>query len=80
MKVDVLFFAVLREAAGTSCQNVDAPAGATAGDLARRVLDTLPSIPRSLPVSIAVNEEFVEPDYPLHDGDTVAVIPPVSGG
>jgi len=27
-----------------------------------------------------VNDEFVETDHPLKDEDTLAVIPPVSGG
>jgi len=27
-----------------------------------------------------VNQEYVFSDHPLHDGDEVAVIPPVSGG
>jgi sulfur-carrier protein len=27
-----------------------------------------------------VNLQFVEPDTPLHDGDEVVLIPPVSGG
>ncbi|WP_019241119.1 MULTISPECIES: molybdopterin converting factor subunit 1 [Bacillus] len=31
-------------------------------------------------VMVAVNEEFVDEDYILVDGDTVAFIPPVSGG
>lgn len=29
---------------------------------------------------VAVNNEYVEGDHGLHDGDEVAVIPPVSGG
>ncbi len=29
---------------------------------------------------VAVNEEFVDKDYLLKGGDTVALIPPVSGG
>lgn len=29
---------------------------------------------------VAVNSEYVDLDYRLHDGDEVAIIPPVSGG
>ncbi|BAQ65182.1 MoaD/ThiS family protein [Geminocystis sp. NIES-3709] len=29
---------------------------------------------------LAVNLEFVNPEYCLHDGDEIALIPPVSGG
>ena len=31
-------------------------------------------------VSYAVNQEFVGADVVLHDGDELALIPPVSGG
>jgi molybdopterin converting factor small subunit len=30
--------------------------------------------------SVWLNGDAVEPDAPVHDGDEVAVIPPVSGG
>jgi molybdopterin synthase sulfur carrier subunit len=29
---------------------------------------------------ISVNLEFVPPETPLHEGDEIAFIPPVSGG
>lgn len=29
---------------------------------------------------LAVNSEYVDLNHPLHDGDEVAIIPPVSGG
>jgi molybdopterin synthase sulfur carrier subunit len=29
---------------------------------------------------VAVNSEYVDLHHPLHDGDEVAIIPPVSGG
>jgi molybdopterin synthase sulfur carrier subunit len=29
---------------------------------------------------LAVNSEYVDLNQPLHDGDEVAIIPPVSGG
>ncbi len=31
-------------------------------------------------VALAVNAEYVEADQMLHDGDELALIPPVSGG
>ena len=31
-------------------------------------------------IRIAVNEAYVDSTFQLHDGDEVAIIPPVSGG
>ena len=33
-----------------------------------------------MPHLIAVNEQFANLDYPLHEGDEIALYPPVSGG
>ena len=81
MQIRVLFFAVVRERIGTSEQTVSLPANATVGTLldqlaaAHEVVATLRSH-----VRVAVNEAFQAVDHPLHDGDVVALIPPVSGG
>lgn len=31
-------------------------------------------------VRVAVNQDYVGPEHPVHDGDEVAVFPPVTGG
>ncbi|MBI4498216.1 MAG: MoaD/ThiS family protein [Chloroflexi bacterium] len=46
-----------------------------------RLTAEYPSLARYGPhLMLAVNAEYVRPDHPLHDGDEVALIPPVSGG
>lgn len=81
MRVRLLYFAVLRDIAGTSMTELDLPAGARAAD----VWEQLRSRHRELasynrPPMVAVNEEYVEPDQVLRDGDELAFIPPVAGG
>ncbi|HTE83833.1 MAG TPA: molybdopterin converting factor subunit 1 [Dehalococcoidia bacterium] len=81
MQVHVLLFAALREAAGTSRLTLtlarDAHGTAVIDELARRLPDRRALLDRS---ALAVNEEYSAGDVALSDGDTVAVIPPVSGG
>ena len=80
MRVCVRFFALYRERAGTSQTEVDLPEGANAKELLLRLRNTYASLPLSDSVLIAVNSEYVSPEDPLHEGDEVAFIPPVSGG
>ncbi len=35
---------------------------------------------QDLPIRVAVNQSYVDENYRLHNKDTVALIPPVSGG
>jgi MoaE-MoaD fusion protein len=74
VNVTVRLFAGLRERAGTSRLEVDGVA--RVGDVWAKL--GLGDEPGGL--LYAVNREYAGPDDALHDGDEVAVIPPVSGG
>ena len=81
MRVNVRLFASYRERAGRSQVELEVPSGATVGRLASDVHSCFPGMtkrPESLVV--AVNREYRDHQYELHDGDEVALIPPVSGG
>lgn len=79
--VRVLCFAQLRDRLGGSEFACALPVGATGRDLMRILAERNPAIGPLLDVSrLAVNAEYVQIDAALHDGDEVAVIPPVSGG
>jgi len=79
MQVQLLFFARLREVFGASRVTLDVSDVDTVGHLARRLADHKPEI-ASVPLRFAVNDEFVDENRPLRDGDTIAVVHPVSGG
>lgn len=80
MKVSVLFFALFRERAGTSRAEIELPDRATPMELMTLLRNEYSLLPVLDSVLIAVNSEYVDSDAPLHDGDEVAIIPPVSGG
>jgi molybdopterin converting factor subunit 1 len=81
MLVTILLFARLRELAGQSEIRHELPAGATvrtAWEAAVQRFPPLADYERSL--SAAVNADYAGFTTPLHDGDEVAFLPPVSGG
>jgi molybdopterin converting factor subunit 1 len=81
MQARVLLFAALREKAGAREVLVEVPAGATVAELRDAVAALHPSLaPLLRNVAAAVNEEYAAADHSLREGDTVALIPPVSGG
>lgn len=80
MYIDLIFFALYRELAGTGTKRIEVPRGASVADLVRIVralpgLDRLPEDP-----VVAVNQEYAAPDTILHEDDEVAFLPPVAGG
>ena len=81
MKVRLLFFAVLRDIAGSDQQELTLDEGATARDVwetLRRSYAKLAAY--SQPPMIAINESYATADSVLREGDELAFIPPVAGG
>ncbi len=83
MHLRVLFFAALRDRAGTSELTLSLPAPLTVAELTTAIAGEHAHLGEALGssgVRVAVNEEFVDGDHRLADGDEVAFLPPVSGG
>lgn len=79
MNLKVLYFAILREQAGTESEDL-AFDGSTPADLYRHLLETgRVFLPQTL-VRPAVNGRFVDMSHALQPGDEIAFIPPVAGG
>jgi len=81
MKIEVLYFAQLKEAMGKDRETVDVAAPGTVHEVVE-LLRRRPewAMVSSLPLSFAVNEEIVHGNHELSDGDQLALLPPVSGG
>ena len=82
MQLTVQLFASLAEAAGArEVALADLPESLTAGEVGEALFDRFPKL-GDLRESIvyAVNAEYVQPDFPVRASDSVALIPPVSGG
>ncbi|WP_243292294.1 molybdopterin converting factor subunit 1 [Bacillus sp. FJAT-47783] len=76
--IKVLLFAQLQEQAQTNQLEIH-ETSLTVQQL-RETLRSKYNLPIKDHVFIAVNEEYAPNDFIIRDGDTVAIIPPVSGG
>ena len=81
MHVTIRLFARLRELAGTAELVRQVPDGASAQDAWNALVAEFPAMQDyGGSISCAVNEDYSRLTTPLHDGDEVAFLPPVSGG
>ena len=79
MQLKMLYFAILSQDAGRSSEILDSNAANPAA-LYEELRTKRQLRPRAAAWRVAVNDSFAPWDSPLKDGDSVAFIPPVSGG
>ncbi len=81
MRVRVRLFATYREIAGEGAVPWTLPEGARLRELLEALVRAYPRLAdHADTMLLAVNLKYAAPDIVLHDGDEVAVMPPVSGG
>ena len=81
LKVNILLFALYRERVGTDRLSIELGDGAMLSSAIDEVRKLVPNLaPDSAPIVAAINTEYAAIDTILHDGDEIALIPPVSGG
>jgi molybdopterin converting factor subunit 1 len=81
MKVQVRLFAALREATGTAHVVQELAPGARVQDLMDALVREYPALRPQMGVTrAAVNRQYASLQVELHDGDEVALVPPVGGG
>jgi sulfur-carrier protein len=83
--ITLLYFARLKEALGTSREQIPLPGGALDLDGLRGLLVARGGVwaqefsgPRA--IRAAVNQDMARAETPVKDGDEVAFFPPVTGG
>lgn len=76
--VEVLFFAELRDVVGEEKISLDVE-NITIKELKEKIKSSynLKALDHAM---VAINEEYVQEDQIIQSGDTIAFIPPVSGG
>jgi len=79
MNVRVLPFGVLKDWLGASASTVELPEAATVADLLARIGNER-TTPLLRGIAVGVNAEYATASHVLHEGDEVALLPPVSGG
>jgi molybdopterin synthase catalytic subunit len=82
MLVNILYFGILRERiAARREEQLQLAEHSTVQDLMDTVASRYPGLAPMQPyVRVAVNEDYSQGDRPLHEGDRIALIPPVAGG
>lgn len=79
--VKVLFFGAARDAVGHGEVDFVLKSASTAANAFDKVLERYPDLRRfGRSLLFAVNQEYAAQDCEVHDGDELAVFPPVSGG
>jgi molybdopterin converting factor subunit 1 len=81
MRVRVLFFGMLKEAAGKQSDTLELPEGSSVGGVLEYYGSRIPRLKEMLPsVALAVNQQYTGVETKLKADDEVALLPPVSGG
>ncbi|MCB2156517.1 MoaD/ThiS family protein [bacterium] len=81
MKIEILYFQLLRTTVGTDRETVDLPDGATVATAIQAAVARHEALaPWQGSLMPAVNEEWAPRSQELTNGDHLALMPPVSGG
>lgn len=81
MRVRVLLFGALKDAAGAEAEEMELPGEAAVTQLLELWMEKHPAARKFAgSLAVAVNREYARPEQVLQEGDEVALLPPVSGG
>ena len=80
-RVKLLFFATLRDRAGTRSMELDVPLDLTIQGLKEKISNEYPNLKESMrSVLVTINREYAFDEAIIPQNAEVAMFPPVSGG
>jgi molybdopterin converting factor subunit 1 len=80
-RIKLLFFATIRERAGTKSMELDVPADLTVLGLKAKISEEYPNLKESMKsVLITINREYAFDEAVIPQDAEMAMFPPVSGG
>jgi len=80
MKIQILFFGITTDLIGTSTLNLELTKGISVANFKDLLKEKYPQLANINSYAIAVNETYATDALILEERDTIAIIPPVSGG
>ncbi len=85
MRVNLIYFAWVRERIGKGEEDIDLPASVTTGGELLHYLKTLGedyahALEHETVIRIAIDQEHVEHDEPIAGAREIALFPPMTGG
>ena len=80
MQIQLLFFGITEDIIGQKSMPLELKNKTTVGEVKNILLTDFPRLKKYNSFSVAVNMEYAEDTAVLNSGDTLALIPPVSGG
>ena len=80
MNITVLFFGMATDLSGEPNTSISVDTEMNLEEFKARLFEIHPKLKTMQQFAIAINEEYAEEHSTIKPGDTIAIIPPVSGG
>jgi molybdopterin converting factor subunit 1 len=80
MQIQLLFFGITEDIIGQKSMHLELKNNPSVAEVKNMLFTDFPRLKQYKSFSVAVNMEYAEDTTILNPGDTLALIPPVSGG